>query len=108
MAVVEDQTVGVIGHENHCHAELLAAGTAQAKPVNTESDIHCYTYIKQKMLVYLLLIHWYAFYMEIRWRHYIFYVLRPTDNVLFVSIIFRLKEGHPALGTEQAQSMKTT
>lgn len=27
LPVVEDQTVGVVGHENHCHAELLAADT---------------------------------------------------------------------------------
>lgn len=27
LTVVEDQTVGVIGHENHCHAELLTAIT---------------------------------------------------------------------------------
>lgn len=29
LAIVEDQTVGVVGHENDCHADLLTADTAQ-------------------------------------------------------------------------------
>lgn len=29
LAIVEDQTVGIVGHENHCHADLLTAETAQ-------------------------------------------------------------------------------
>lgn len=28
LAIVEDQTVGIVGHENHCHADLLTAETA--------------------------------------------------------------------------------
>lgn len=29
LAIVEDQTVGIVGHENYCHADLLTADTAQ-------------------------------------------------------------------------------
>lgn len=31
LAVVEDQAVGVVGHENHGHAELLTVNAAQSK-----------------------------------------------------------------------------
>ena len=37
LAAVEDHAVGVIGHEHHCHADLLAADKTQTTMVNNQA-----------------------------------------------------------------------